>query len=95
MFNGKKVNPIFSSPTIKDGEYADPSICTYISYHCSYCTKSFPLVDHEDDYNAGGAILKQVLERDETGIPTKMGKVRGVCLSCSKAILSYQQSARS
>lgn len=88
MYDGKKVNPIFSSSTIKDGEYADPSICSYISYPCSYCTKSFPLVDYTDDYNAGGALLKQVLEKDEAEKTIKVGKVRPVCLSCAKDIMN-------
>jgi hypothetical protein len=86
---GKKVNPIFSSPTIK---YADPSICSYISYHCEYCGKPFPLVDHTNDYQSGGALLKQVLEKDNTGKTIKVGKIRPVCLSCSKEIMNRNRT---
>lgn len=75
-------------------DYVSTKIASYLTYTCSYCTGPFLLVNPSDDYNAGGAILKQVLKNDDGGFKD-FGKVRGVCLQCSRAILLYQQSKRS
>jgi hypothetical protein len=51
----------------------------------------FVLVDPDNNFAAGGAIQRQVIERDkETGEITKIAKVRGVCFNCAKAMIQYQ-----
>jgi hypothetical protein len=76
-------------------EYPDPSICCYLSYPCAYCLDDFILVDPDNNFAAGGAIQRQFIERDEkTGEITKIGKVRGVCLSCARAMIALENKTR-
>jgi hypothetical protein len=57
--------------------YADPAIACYLSYPCAYCLKEFVLVDPDNNFAAGGAIQRQVLERDkDTNEIVNIGKVR-------------------
>jgi hypothetical protein len=73
-------------------DYADPAIACYLSYPCAYCLNDFLLVDPDNNFAAGGAIQRQVLERDKkTGEITKIGKIRGVCISCAKAMIQYER----
>jgi hypothetical protein len=76
-------------------DYADPAIACYLSYPCAYCLKEFVLVDPDNNFAAGGAIQRQVIERDkETGEITKIGTVRGVFLNCAKAMISLEGKVR-
>jgi hypothetical protein len=71
--------------------YADPSICCYLSYPCSYCGNSFQLVQPDNYFMAGGALLKEALRNVQTG-QTKAGdKVIGVCESCTIDMLRRQR----
>jgi hypothetical protein len=45
-------------------EYPDPSICCYLSYPCAYCLDDFILVDPDHNFESGGAIQREVIERD-------------------------------
>jgi hypothetical protein len=72
---GKKVIASMTEESEGLKEYADPSICSYISYDCSYCGESFLLVDPNDDFNAGGALCKEVIKIDN-GSFKGFGKVR-------------------
>jgi hypothetical protein len=49
--------------TTNDGkiDYADPAICCYLKFPCSYCLDDFILVDPDNNFAAGGAIQRQVL----------------------------------
>jgi hypothetical protein len=48
--------------TTNDGKiaYADPDICCYLKFPCSYCLNDFFLVDPDRNFAAGGAIQIQV-----------------------------------
>lgn len=79
--------------TTNDGkiDYADPAIACYLSYPCAYCLDEFVLVDPDNNFAAGGAIQRQVIERDkETNEIVKIGRVKGVCLNCAKAMIRYE-----
>jgi hypothetical protein len=78
--------------TTNDGkiDYADPAICCYLKFPCSYCLDDFILVDPDNNFAAGGAIQRQVLERDKDTNKVKVGRVRGVCLNCAKAMIQYE-----
>jgi hypothetical protein len=76
-------------------DYVDPSIACYLSYPCAYCLGDFILVDLDNNFKAGGAIQRQVIERNkDTNEIVKVGKVRGVCLRCAKAMISYEGKTR-
>jgi hypothetical protein len=47
------------------GEYADPSICSYMYYDCVYCLQPFYLVD-PDTFQAGGTIRTVQYRNKET-----------------------------
>ena len=52
--------------TTNDGkiDYVDPSIACYLSYPCAYCLIDFILLDPDYNFQAGGAIQRQVLSNE-------------------------------
>jgi hypothetical protein len=88
---GKRVIASMTEESEGLKEYADPSICSYVSYLCSYCGQSFLLVDPDDDFNAGGALCKEVIKNDN-GSFNRFGKVRGTCLSCAREIMTRNRT---
>jgi hypothetical protein len=76
-------------------EYPDPSICCYLSYPCAYCLDDFILVDPDHNFESGGAIQREVIERDRNGGEIiKIGRVRGVCVNCAKAMIRLEGKVR-
>jgi len=49
------------------------------------------LVDPDNDFNAGGALCKQVIKNDN-GSFKAYGKVRGTCLSCAREIMGKNRT---
>jgi hypothetical protein len=77
------------------GDYPDPSICRYLSYPCAYCLNDFILVNPYHNFESGGAIQREVIERDrKSGEIIKIGIVRGVCVNCAKAMIRLEGKVR-
>jgi hypothetical protein len=72
-------------------DYPDPSSCCYLSYPCAYCLDDFILVDPYHNFESGGAIQREVIERDtKTGEIIKIGRIRGVCVNYAKAMIRLE-----
>lgn len=71
-----------------DSHYADPSTCCYLSYPCSYCNKNFRLIQPDNNFMAGGALMREVYRNRQTGQAVEGNKVVGVCILCSVDMLN-------
>jgi hypothetical protein len=75
-------------------EYPDLSIRCYLSYPCAYCM-DFILVDPDHNFESRGVIQREVIERDrKSGEIIKIGRVRGVCVNCAKAMIRLEGKVR-
>jgi hypothetical protein len=54
-------------------------------------SRFFILVDPDHNFESGGAIQREVIERDrKSGEIIKIGRVRGVCVNCAKAMIRLE-----
>jgi hypothetical protein len=73
-------------------EYADPYTCCYLYYTCVYCNDSFMLVNPNNNFMAGGAIMTIRYKDPMTDeIKAIENRAEGICLNCCKEIMRRQQ----
>jgi hypothetical protein len=73
------------------GDYADPSMCSYLSNPCAYCLKLFQLMKPENDFRVGGVTQTIQYRNKVTDEIVTETKSEGICMNCVRDIMRRQQ----